>query len=199
VTPRCSPNLDGPLLEGGVILAQQVRRPRERVSDSWAELTLQNGHHVATQPNPRKGVVVIVRVVPQVKALSLAGGASCRSVDPQERTPVDTPRRLHPTQRPGARSTCQSEQDRLCLVVAGVTEKNDDRSKLSGSPIDGGIPGSAGSSFRAAFTAHLYGSHLHWVESQGGQGDGRLLRDCRRLTLQLMVDYYRCTQPTRRP
>ncbi len=95
------------------------------VGDPRPELLLQHRQHGAPHPHPGVRRVAVVRVVPELDALDLAGGDGVGAGHVEERAHVRgrRPRRIPASDRP-PEPAGQAEQHGLGLVVAGVAEQD---------------------------------------------------------------------------
>ena len=76
----------------------------------------------------------VVRVLPELDALDLAGGDRVGAGDVEQRPAVAVEAAAHPGERPAARAAGQAEQHGLGLVVAGVPEQHGGRAEALGRP-----------------------------------------------------------------
>ena len=88
------------------------------------ELVLEHRQHPVAHPDAGVGGVVVVRVVPRLEPLDLAGGDGVVAAYAEQRAREDAEGRPHPLQRPPARAAGQAEQHGLGLVVEGVAEQH---------------------------------------------------------------------------
>ena len=100
------------------VLAELVGGAGQGRGDTGPELVLEDRQDRGPHPDPGERGVAVVRVVPEVDALDLAGGDRVGPADPQQRTPVAVEGPAHPGQGAAARAAGQPEEHGLGLVVA---------------------------------------------------------------------------------